>query len=217
MITVLIADDHDLLRRGLRASLAEDNTIQVVAEAHNGREAVDLAVKHHPDVAVLDLAMPELNGLEATRQICAKCPKTRVLALSVHESEQMIREVLQAGARGYLFKSDAGLELLTAVKSVAGGRPYFTSKVAKLVLDGFLSPVLAQTEPGKDAVPLTPREREIIQLIAEGKSTKEVAQKLGISVKTAETHRTNLMRKLDLHSVAELVRYAVRNDIVNVT
>jgi DNA-binding NarL/FixJ family response regulator len=156
----------------------------------------------------MDITMPELNGLEATRRILAQLPQTEVLILTMHESEEIVREMLAAGARGYVLKSDAGFALVAAIKSLAEHKPYFTSKVSALVLQGYLNPEARQ------APKLTSREREVVQLIAEGRSTKEVAELLGISVKTAETHRTNIMRKLELRSVSELVRYAIRNKIV---
>lgn len=208
---ILIADDHELVRRGLCAVVTEVPGWRVVAEATEGRSAVELALQHRPDVAVLDLAMPEQNGLEATRRIVAQ-GGTRVLILTAHESEQVVREVLDAGALGYLLKSDAGHELVAAIESLLEGKPYFTSKVARLVLKGYLAAGAAA--PAAAGV-LSPREREIVQLLAEGKSNKEVARRLGITVKTAETHRNNIMRKMNFGSLADLVRYAVRNHIVD--
>jgi DNA-binding NarL/FixJ family response regulator len=164
-----------------------------------------------PDIVALDLSMPVLNGLEATRQIRMACPETEVLILTVHESEQMVRDVLQAGAHGYILKSDAARDLTTAIDSLSQHRPFFTSKVGKMVLDGFLTAAQERQAP---ASVLSAREREIVQLLAEGKSNKEVAAVLGISVKTAETHRNRIMRKLKLYSICDLVHYAVRNEIV---
>jgi len=212
-VRILIADDHELLRRGLVATLGEMADWSVVGQAANGREAVALATQLQPEVVVLDITMPELNGLEATRQILDAAPETRVLILSVHESEQVVREVLAAGAQGYLLKSDAGRELVTAVQALLNNKPYFTSRVAQMVLQGFLN---APMSPGggHETSRLSPREREIVQLLAEGKTTKEVAALLGISTKTAETHRANVMRRLGFRSVVELVRYAIRNGII---
>lgn len=207
-LRILVADDHAMVRQGLRALIEEQAGWTVCGEAVTGREAVAKACELNPDIVVMDFAMPELNGVEATRQIRAALPHTEVLILSMYESEELVREMLAVGARGYVLKSDAGHSLVDALNALAEHRPYFTSKISALVLEGFLNPKARQ------ASPLTPREREIVQLIAEGKSTKEVADKLGISVKTAETHRTNVMSKLDLHSVSELVRYAIRNKIV---
>jgi len=211
---ILIADDHEVVRRGMRVLLESQPGWEVVGEAANGRQAVEMAMALRPDVVVLDITMPELNGLEATRQMREAVPQTQVLVLTVHESEQVAREVLDAGARGYVLKSDAGRDLIAAVDALRQHKPFFTSSVATMVLEGYLRGP-ERAAPG-EAPPrrLTPREREVVQLIAEGKTNKEVAETLGISVKTAEAHRTNVMRKLDLHSVSELVRYAVRNKMV---
>jgi len=214
-VKILVADDHEIVRQGLRALLETQPGWQVVGEAVDGRDAVDKTKRLQPDVAVLDVSMPNLNGLEATRQIRKASPETEVLILTMHDSEQLVREVLEAGARGYVLKSDAGRELVTAVETVRKKKPYFTSRVSEIVLDGYLhAGTRADAFNAPRAVRLSPREREIVQLLAEGKSNKEVAVALHISVKTAETHRTNLMRKLDLHSISELVRYAIRNKMV---
>jgi DNA-binding NarL/FixJ family response regulator len=214
-VRILVADDHEIVRQGLRALLEAQPGWQVVAEAIDGREALDKAKRLRPDVVVLDVSMPNLNGLEATRQIRKALPETEVLILTMHDSEQLVREVLEAGARGYVLKSDAGRELVTAVESVRNSKPYFTSRVSEIVLDGYLhAGERSDAFNAPRTVRLSPREREIVQLLAEGKSNKEVAVALHISVKTAETHRTNLMRKLDLHSISELVRYAIRNKMV---
>jgi DNA-binding NarL/FixJ family response regulator len=197
-----------MVRQGLRALIEEQRGWEVCGEARTGREAVDKAGELKPDVVIMDFTMPELNGMEATRQIHAALPRTQVLILTMHESEELVREVLAAGARGYMLKSDAGRALVDAIQALADNKPYFTSKVSALVLQGYLNPT-TRVNPT-----LTPREREIVQLVAEGKSTKEVADKLNISPKTAETHRTNIMRKLNLHSVSGLVRYAIRNRLV---
>jgi DNA-binding NarL/FixJ family response regulator len=214
---ILIADDHEVVRRGLCALLQAQPDWQICGEAADGREALDKAQKLKPDVVILDIGMPSLNGLEATRQILKLNPQTRILILTLHDSDQVVREVLNAGARGFLLKSDAARDLVAAVEALRRDKTYFTSKVAAMVLEGFLK----QGTPSAMAAPptrgrLTPREREIVQLLAEGKSTKEVAVALGLSVKTAETHRSNIMRKLELHSVSDLVLYAVRNNIVHV-
>jgi DNA-binding NarL/FixJ family response regulator len=207
-LRILLADDHAMVRQGLRAVIEEQRGWEVCGEALTGREAVAQALELKPDIVVMDFTMPELNGMEATRQIRAALPRTQVLILTMHESEELIPEVLAAGARGYLLKSDAGGSLVEAIQSLAGQKPYFTSKVSALVLKGYLNPSTRENPV------LTPREREIVQLVAEGKSTKEVADKLNISPKTAETHRTNIMRKLNLHSLSQLVRYAIRNKLV---
>ncbi len=212
---ILIADDHEVVRKGLRALLESEPGLEVVGEASNGREAVERAVASKADVVVLDVGMPELNGLEATRRIVKASPRTEVLILTVYETEEVIRQVLRAGARGYVLKSDAGRLLLSAVEAVAAHKPFFTSRVSELVLAGFLSGEnVNPTEETPAGAPLTPREREVLQLLAEGKTNKEVAAALGIGLKTVETHRMNLMAKLGLHSVVDLVRYAIRNGIV---
>jgi DNA-binding NarL/FixJ family response regulator len=212
-LRILIADDHEVARKGIRALLESHVGWEVCAEARDGREAVECASRLKPDILVLDIGMPNLNGLDAARQILAIMPGARILILTVHDSEQMVREVLATGARGFLLKSDAGRDLVTAVEAVQNRRTFFTPKVAQMLLDGYLRP---QESDALDRRVLTPREREVIQLVAEGKTTKEVATALSLSVKTAETHRTNLMRKLDLHSIADLTLYAVRNGIVHV-
>ncbi len=211
---ILIADDHEVARKGIRSLLEDHTGWEVCGEARDGREAVEYAGKLKPDVLLLDIGMPNLNGLDAARQILATDPEARILILTVHDSEQTVREVLAVGARGFLLKSDAGRELVAAVEALQQRRTFFTSRVAQMMLDGYLRPQ-DNSDPSGQCV-LTPREREVIQLVAEGKSTKEVAMALSLSVKTAETHRTNLMRKLDLHSVAALTLYAVRNGIVQI-
>lgn len=213
MLRILVADDHEVARKGIRSLLEDHLGWEVCGEARDGREAVELAGRLKPDVLLLDIGMPNLNGLDAARQILASTPEARILILTIHDSEQVVREVLAAGARGFLLKSDAGRDLVAAVEALQHRRTFFTPKVAQMMLDGYLRP--HESENSEKCV-LTPREREVIQLVAEGKTTKEVATALSLSVKTAETHRTNLMRKLDLHSVADLTLYAVRNGIVQV-
>lgn len=209
---ILIADDHPLIRRGLASTLAERPGWTVVAEAPNGRKACELALQLQPDIAVLDLTMPELNGLEATRQLHSTVPKTRILIVTAHESEQLVREVLDAGAMGYVLKSDAGNTLVSAVEALLEERPFFSSVIAQQVLQGFLSVGARNVDPGKST--LSPREREIVQLLAEGNNNKDIARLLDLSVKTVETHRSNIMHKMDFASFADLVRYAIRNKIV---
>ena len=213
-VRIIIADDHEMVRRGLAATLADVPGWTVVAQADNGRDAAQLVATHRPDIAILDLSMPELNGLDATRRILAARPETRVLILTAHESEQLVREVLAAGARGYVLKSDAGRILVRAVEALLEGQTFFTSKVARLVLEGYLR--TAGAEAQEAAQTLSVREREIVQLLAEGASNKDVARALGISVKTAETHRSNIMRKMQFASLSDLVKYAVRNKIIEI-
>jgi len=208
---ILIADDHELLRRGLVAELSQVPGWVVIAEVANGRAAVASAAELKPDLVVLDLTMPELNGLEAARRILTADPDTRVLILTAHESEQLVREVLSVGARGYVLKSDAGRILVVALQALLEGGSFFTSSVARMVMEGYLR---NETGEASAALTLSGREREVVQLLAEGNSNKDVARALNISVKTAETHRSNIMRKLRLGSLPELVRYAIRNNII---
>jgi len=211
---ILIADDHEIVRRGIRALLENHPGWEVCGEAIDGRVAVEKTRDLHPDLVLIDVGMPNLNGLDAARQILSNAPSTRVLVLTVHESEQIVRDVLEVGARGFVLKSDAARDPVAAVEALQNRSTFFTSKVAKTVLQGYMNHRAVDSKPFKAR--LTAREREVVQLLAEGKTSKEVAVALNLSVKTAETHRTNVMRKLDLHSVADLVRYAVRNNIVQV-
>ncbi|HEY2646139.1 MAG TPA: response regulator transcription factor [Candidatus Acidoferrales bacterium] len=213
-LRILVADDHDLMRRGLRALVESHPGWQVCDEAHTGREAVEKAALLNPDVVILDISMPELNGLEAARSIRKASPHIEILILSVHYSDQLIREILSAGVHGYILKSDSDRDLVAALERLAIHKPFFTLKAEELMDTNFNR---SSSQPNLEEMPsnrLTPREREVVQLLSEGKSSKEVASLLGISVKTAETHRSNVMRKLEIHSVSELVRYAVRNQII---
>jgi len=212
-IRIVIADDHDVVREGLRALLASEAAWQVCGEAVTGRDAVAKVREKKPDVVILDVSMPELNGIEAARQIRRLSPASEVLILTMHDSDQLLSEALDIGVRGYVLKSDAGRELVAAVGALARHRPFFSSGVAEALLGtyrGGARGAHADTPQPR----LTPRERQIVQLLAEGKSNKEVASALDITVKTAETHRSNVFRKLEIHSVAELVRYAIRNKII---
>jgi len=211
-VRILVADDHQVVRTGLRALLESKSGWQVCAEAANGREAVEKAGQLKPDVAVLDIGMPLLNGVEATRQIRKLSPQTEILILTMHDSELLIQEVLGVGALGYILKDDADRNLVAAVDALRRHKPYLSSRVSESVSNPASADGTAFNPSSRSR--LTPREREILQLLAEGKSNKEVAGILGISLKTAETHRANIMLKLDFHSVTELVRYAVRNKII---
>jgi len=211
---ILIADDHELTRDGIKGLLEKQAGWKACAQAVNGRQAVELARQFKPDVVVMDIGMAELNGIEATRQIRKVCPQTEVLILTLQESEDLIREALLAGARGFILKTDAARLLKVAIEALLEGEPFFTGKVSDLVLRGFFDPEEAIKSGASAQSRLTPREREIVQLLAEGRTGKEVAMKLAVSVKTIEAHRANVMRKLNIHSVAELVRYAVRNKMV---
>jgi DNA-binding NarL/FixJ family response regulator len=214
-LRILIADDHDLMRRGLKTLLLAQPNWSICAEAQTGREAVTKAEELKPDIVILDITMPELNGLEAAKRILKTCPSTEILVLSMHYSDQLIREILDTGIRGYIVKSDSERDLVIAVQALAIHKPFFTPRATELILDKFNGREGASSEmPESLRDRLTSREREIVQLLSEGKSSKEVASDLKISVKTAETHRANIMRKLEIHSVSELVRYAVRNQII---
>jgi len=213
-LRILVADDHPIVRAGLRTLLESRPGWEVCAEAVNGRDAVEKAGKLKPDVAVLDISMPVLNGVEATRQIRKLSPETEVLILTMHDSDEMVQQVLEAGARGYILKDDADRNLLAAVDALRRHKPFFSSRVAGSLASAGLHPADPHAPARRARGRLTQREREIVQLLAEGKSNKEVAGVLGISVRTAETHRANIMLKLNLHSIVDLVRYAVRNRIV---
>lgn len=210
-IRVLLADDHFIVRQGLRALLDSEPKCEVLGEASTGREVVEQAVSLKPNVVILDARMPELNGVEATRRIRKEAPGSQVLVLTMHDSEHLIRELLHAGALGYVLKTDAAQDLILALESLSEGRPFFTSPVARLVLQGYLK---SMSENLQARLALSPRQREVVQLLAEGRSNKEVASTLGISVKTAERHRANIMRALNLRSICELVHYAVRENII---
>ena len=213
-LNILVADDHDIIRRGLKDLLTAKPGWEVCAEARTGKEAVALAEQFKPQIVVMDISMPDLNGLEASRRIHKALPKTGILILTMHFSDQLVREVVEAGARGYILKSDADRDLVTAVDSISRHRTFFTSRASEMLLGDFPFPSSGAEPKLPTRSRLTAREREIVQLLAEGKSSKEVASSLNLSVKTAETHRSNIMRKLKLHSVSELVLYAVRNRIV---
>jgi len=213
-LRVLIADDHEVVRRGLRALIDGHPGWETCGEAATGREAVEKSGELKPDVIVMDITMPGLNGLDATRQVLKAVPNTQVLILTVHASEQLVRDVLAAGARGYVLKSDAGRDLVAAIDALAHHKPFFTPTLAEMVLRGQGRPLKAGEGSITTQSPLSSREREILQLLAEGKSNKEVATALNISVKTVETHRAKIMQKLDLHSITDLVHYAIRNNLV---
>ena len=214
MLRILLADDHDLTRAGLRYLLEKQTDWSVCGEAPNGRIAVELAEQLRPDIAILDMSMPELNGVEATRQILKQSPRTKILIYTMHETERIITDVLDAGACGVVLKSDAGENMVLAVESIAKGRRFFTSHVAETVVEAYQSKKAGAAPAPNGQTVLTPREREVFQLLAEGKSNKEVADRLSISTRTAEGHRAEIMKRLKLGSLAELIRYAVRNSII---
>ncbi len=211
-LEVLVADDHDIVRRGLRDLLERQPGWRVVGEATNGKEAVEKAKQLKPDVSILDISMPSLNGLEAARQITASGSPTKVLILTMHHSDPLIQQMVKAGVRGYVLKTDAATELVQAVEALHRNRTFFTSKVAQVLMDDRQRP--AKNNGEDRALRLTPRQREIVQLLAEGKNSREIAALLGTTFKTVETHRANIMRRLECHSVTELVRYAIRNEII---
>ena len=212
-VRILLADDHTLVRQGLRKLLEERPDWEVIAEAGDGREAVRLAEQHKPDVAILDVAMPLLNGIEATRQITRRVPGTRVLVLSMHADEAYVTQILQAGATGYLLKDSADVDLLKAVGEAARGKSFFSPAIARVMLDDYVRQLADKGVTDRyDA--LSEREREIFQLIAEAKTNKEIAALLNVSPSTVETHRAHIMEKLDLHSAAEIVLYAVRRGVI---
>ena len=212
-VRVMIADDHEIVRRGIRSLLESERGYEVVAEARTGREAVRKAKQHDPDIAIIDVSMPDLNGLEATDQIRRQAPRTKVVILTMHDAEPVVNDILLSGALGYVLKSDASNDLLSALRAVRGGKPFFPGSVGAMLLEGYRS---SRDGAVAERRVLTPREREIVQLLAEGKTNKEVATALGITVKTAETHRSNIFRKLDLHSIPQLVRYAIRNHVIEI-
>jgi DNA-binding NarL/FixJ family response regulator len=208
-IRILLADDHAVVRQGFKMILAEQPDMEISGEAANGREAVELAEKIKPDVVVMDVAMPELNGIEATRRLAASVPHTRVLALSMHKDSVYVREILRAGARGYLLKDSPAQDMLAAVRAVAGGEGYISPAVSSAVLDDYRKHVTNPIDL------LTSREREVLQMLAEGKTNKEIAAVLNLSVYTVEAHRGRIMEKLNVHSINELVRFAVRNGLID--
>jgi len=211
-IRVLLADDHALVLAGIRALVEELGETHIVAEANNGRDAVAFAKLHKPDLVIMDISMCELNGIEATAQIMAEVPATKVLILSMHTTEDFVRRAIKAGAAGYLVKDSAPHDLKIAIAALLRNEIYLSPRVSKHVVDGFLHGKPHQNESSMDA--LTARQREILQMIAEGKSTKQIAFQLGVSIKTVETHRAALMARLDIHDVAGLVLYAVRHGVI---
>jgi DNA-binding NarL/FixJ family response regulator len=214
-LRILLADDHELVRHGIRGILKARPHWRVVGEAANGRFAVEKAKKLKPSIVIVDLEMPEMDGLEATRQIRKAVPNTRVLVLTMHQSDQMVRHVLEAGAQGYVLKSDVARQLVKAVESISRGKVFLTPKVSQIVLNGFLKANKDSKRDQNSQTKPTPREVQIIRLLADGKANKEIADALGITIRTVQTHRAKIMTKLGLHSITELVRYAFRNQIAS--
>ncbi|HEV2448540.1 MAG TPA: response regulator transcription factor [Candidatus Sulfopaludibacter sp.] len=213
-IRILLADDHAVMRTGLRLVLERQPDFQVVAEASDGREAVALTQQHHPEVVVMDVTMPNLNGIEAARQISAAMPQTSVVMLSMHSDEAYVLRALKAGARGYLLKESAESDLIAAIRAVNAGKAFFSPAVSRMLVEDYVRQ-LQDREIEDSYELLTTREREILQLIAEGKSNKEIANILNLSLYTVETHRGNMMEKLNLHTVPELILYAVRKGVIS--
>lgn len=214
-VRLVLADDHAMMREGLKALLTKEPDLSVVGEADNGKDTVELARKSGAHIVIMDVAMPDLNGIEATRKILAANHNIKVIALSGHANREYVREMLKAGASGYVLKSRAYEELVRAIREVVKGKKYLSSDVARGVVDEYVE-MSSSASANPAFVVLTDREREALQLIAEGKSTKEVADSLNVSVKTIETHRRNIMEKLNLHSVAEITKYAIREGITSV-
>ena len=213
-IKIILADDHNVLREGLKSLLNQQEDFEVIGEADNGQEAVRLAKKLEPDIVVLDIGMPNMNGIQATQHIIAEVPGTKVLALSMHSDHQFVVKMLQAGASGYMLKDCAFEELISAVRTISAGKFYLSKDVTGVVISDYINKIQAMDSIGQPV--LTSRERETLQLIAEGKSTAETANLLNVSTKTIETHRKNIMDKLDIHNIAELTKYAVREGITSI-
>jgi two-component system response regulator NreC len=212
-IRVLLADDHKIVRQGLRALLEKQQDIEVVAETENGRNAVRLAAEVAPDVVIMDITMPDLNGVEAAKQILNKSPDIKIVALSIHSDALFVTEMLKSGAAGYLLKDCAFEELVRAIRTVLDNKTYLSPSVSGVVVDDYIHRLTKTDFTGKEAI--SDREREVLQLMAEGNSTKQIAQKLHISVKTVETHRRQIMNKLDIHTIAELTKYAIRKGLTS--
>jgi DNA-binding NarL/FixJ family response regulator len=212
-VSVLLVDDHKIMRAGLRSLLENTANVSVVAEAEDGRQAVQLASQLRPDLVIMDISMPKLNGMEATRQIMAELPDTKIIALSMHSDKRFLVEMFQAGAVGYLLKDCAAEELEQAIKTVVGRKCYLSPEIAGVLLEDYMDRF--QSKPADAASVLTAREREVLQLIAEGWSTKNIAEHLYISIKTAESHRRKIMKKLDLHTVADLTKYAIKEGLTS--
>lgn len=216
-INVLLVDDHNIVRQGLRALLGTEADIVIVGEAQSGREAVQLVIKHRPEVIVMDLAMPLLNGWEATRQILKNVPSAKVVVLSTYGDDEHMQQAIAAGAAAYLLKQTAAVDLVKAIREVAKGNAYFSPAIAKRLREQTCRPEQAVTEPSPADAELTPREAEVLQLIAEGFANKQIAGELGLSVKTVEKHRQQVMQKLDIHDIAGLVRHAASKGIIEMT
>ncbi len=213
-IRVLVADDHTIIRSGIRLLLERETGFEVVAEASDGRQAVELADKERPDVVMLDIGMPNLNGIEATKQITARLPQTKVIVLSMHSDEAYVLKALRAGARGYLLKDSAESDIMNAIRAVQQGKAYFSPEISRMLMDDYMRQ-LQQRGMDDSYDLLTTREREILQMLAEGKTNKEIASMLNLSPYTVETHRSHILQKLNLHTLPELILYAVRKGVIH--
>jgi two-component system nitrate/nitrite response regulator NarL len=212
-IRVLLADDHPVVRKGIRSWLSGVENLEVVDEAVNGQEAIAKVKEHNPDVVLMDVDMPKLNGLEATKLIRKDCPNTKVLILSMHTNKTVVLQIIQSGAHGYVLKDAPPADVLRAIESVDSGEPFFSPDINQIVLNQYLAETGAEQAP--TAVKLTNRERQVLAMIAEGQSNKDMASKMGVGVRTVETHRERMMAKLNIHSVAGLTKFAIANGIVN--
>ena len=213
MISVMLVDDHGIVRDGLRAILTANETVEVIAEASNGREAVDMTAKEKPDIVLLDISMPDLNGIEACSQILKESATTKVIILSMHVDQRFVSRVFKAGASGYLVKDCITQELLEAIHAVVEGKSYVSPSVASVMIENYVEVLDGEGRPTSSCPRLTPREREVLQLIAEGRKTKDIAKTLHVSIKTIESHRKQIMDKLDIHSIAQLTKFAVREGL----
>ena len=212
-ITILLVDDHDILRGGLASVLKKEPDMEVIGEAEEGRGALDMAREHKPNVVVMDVTMPHLNGIDATLQICREVPETKVLALSMHGESKFVSRMLEAGAKGYLTKNCTPEELVNAVRTVNGGKIYLSPKIATVVIQDYVNPNKTSSTPSLDV--LSSREREVLQLFAEGKTTKQIAMMMHLSPKTIETHRSHIMEKVGIHTIAELTKFSLREGLTS--
>ena len=213
MIKIVLVDDHKIMREGIRAMLDLENGLEVVSEAENGREALEIALDIIPDIIIMDINMPDMNGTEATRRIRKSCPETRIIALSMHSDRFFVTEMLQAGASGYLLKDCSGQDIVTAIRTVHAGKSFLSPEITGIVIEDYIQK--SSKENPKSPAQLTTKEREVLQLIAEGNTSKEISSHLNIATKTVDSHRINIMNKLDLHNIAELTKFAIRYGITD--
>jgi DNA-binding NarL/FixJ family response regulator len=212
-IKIVLVDDHKIMREGIRAMLETENSLEVVSEAENGREALEIALDIKPDIIIMDINMPDMNGTEATRQIRKSCPETRIIALSMHSDRFIVTDMLQAGASGYLLKDCSGQDIITAIRTVHAGKNFLSPEITGVVIEDYIQK--SSKENPKSPAQLTTKEREVLQLIAEGNTSKEISSHLNIATKTVDSHRINIMNKLDIHNIAELTKFAIRYGITD--